>query len=102
MHVPREGQPCELLFEFHVGATHTFWHVSRAITASTALKRNVSIPYVQIVRTFHRAMDPTRTPRAMAVGWAGEERKAIELDDEYPIRDVLVVVPATRAADSDR
>ena len=30
-----------------------------------------------IGRTFHQRLDPTRTPRAMAIAWAEDERKAI-------------------------
>jgi len=33
---------------------------------------------VRIARTFRQDMDPTRTPRTMAIAWAEEERKAIE------------------------
>jgi len=34
-----------------------------------------------MARTFHQYMDLTRTPREMAIGWAEEERKAIEKGD---------------------
>ena len=32
---------------------------------------------------FRQEMDPTRTPRAMAIAWADEERKALE-DENAP------------------
>jgi hypothetical protein len=32
----------------------------------------------RICRTFRPGLDPTRTPREMAIAWAIEERKAIE------------------------
>lgn len=31
-----------------------------------------------IGRIFHQRLDPTRTPREMAIAWAEEERKALE------------------------
>ncbi len=31
-----------------------------------------------IGRTFHQRLDPQRTPRAMAIMWADEERKVLE------------------------
>ena len=31
-----------------------------------------------IARTFHPRLDPTRTPREMAIAWAVEERKWME------------------------
>jgi hypothetical protein len=35
---------------------------------------------LEIGRRFERRMDPTRTPREMAIQWADEWRKAIETD----------------------
>ena len=37
---------------------------------------------ILIARRFEQRMDPTRTPREMAISWAGEERKAIEKGDD--------------------
>jgi hypothetical protein len=34
--------------------------------------------FPMICRTFNPRLDPTRTPREMAIQWAEEERKAIE------------------------
>jgi hypothetical protein len=31
-----------------------------------------------MARTFHQRLDPTRTPREMAIAWTTEERKAME------------------------
>jgi hypothetical protein len=75
----RQPQPGELLFEFHVERTHTFYRVELRDHG----KYGVEVQFFDLVdlrtaRTFRQDMDPVRTPRTMAIAWAEEERKAIE------------------------
>src|SRR5258708_32585656 len=78
---PRQPTPGELLFEFHVAATHTFYRVELRDHAAYGVEAQFLDPVdIRIARTFRQDMDPTRTPRAMAIAWATEERKAIESD----------------------
>jgi len=77
---PRQSQPGELLFEFHVERTHTFWRVELRDHGPTyGVEAKVLDPIeIRIARTFWQDMDPTRTPREMAIAWATEERRVIE------------------------
>jgi hypothetical protein len=78
---PRHAQAAELLFEFHVQATHTFWRVELRDHGVYGVEAQFLDPVdIRIARTFRQDLDPTRTPRDMAIGWATEERKAIEGD----------------------
>src|SRR5207245_10715212 len=73
----RPTQAGELLFEFHVAATHTFWRVELRTHGKDIVEAQFLDPVdVRMARTFHQYMDLTRTPREMAIGWAEEERKA--------------------------
>jgi len=75
-------RPGELLFEFHVAATHTFYRVELRTHGKGIVEAQFLDPVdVRMARTFHQYMDLTRTPREMAIGWAEEERKAIEKGD---------------------
>ena len=76
---PRQPTPGELLFEFHVAATHTFYRVELRDHGPYGVEAQFLGPVdVMIARTFNQSMDPTRTPRELAIAWAEEERKAIE------------------------
>jgi hypothetical protein len=76
---PRQPTPGELLCEFHVAATHTFWRVELRDHGPYGVEAQFLDPVdVRSARTFRQDMDPTRTPREMAIAWAEEERKAIE------------------------
>jgi hypothetical protein len=80
-HQLRRGKPsrAELLFEFHVPATHTFWRVELRDHGPYGVEAQFLDPVeIRIARTFRQDLDPTRTPRQMAIAWAEEERKAIE------------------------
>lgn len=76
--VPRAG---ELLYEFvHEGTRircelrdHGQYGVEAQILHDGEL---------MIGRTFHQRLDPTRTPREMAIAWADGERKSIASDVE--------------------
>ena len=69
---PKAG---ELLFEFHVAATHTFWRVELGDHGAYGVEAQFLDPVdVVIARTFRSDMDRTRTPREMAIAWATEER----------------------------
>ena len=76
---PRQAQPGELLFEFHVPATHTSYRVELRDHGQYGVEAQFLDPVdMRIARTFHPRLDLTRTPREMAITWAEEERKAIE------------------------
>jgi hypothetical protein len=80
---PRQPQPGELLFEFHVAATHTFYRVELRDHGAYGVEAQFLDPIdIRSARTFRQDMDPTRTPREMAITWATEERKAIENGDD--------------------
>jgi hypothetical protein len=74
----RQAQPGELLFEFHVAETHTFYRVELRTHGKDIVEAQFLDPVdVRMARTFHQYMDPTRTPREMAITWAEEELKAM-------------------------
>src|SRR5437016_12049963 len=76
---PRQPQPGELLFEFHVEATYTFWRVELRDHGQYGVEAQFLDPVdVRIARTFRQDMNTLRTPREMAIAWAEEERTAIE------------------------
>lgn len=76
--VPRVG---ELLFEFMVG--HDRYrcelrdHGPYGVEALFLINGDMDF----IGRIFHPRLDPTRTPREMAIAWAEEERKALALSE---------------------
>ena len=77
----RRAQPGELLFEFHVPLTHTFYRVELRTHSDDVVEAQFLDPVdVRMARTFHQYMDLTRTAREMAIGWAVEERKTIDAD----------------------
>jgi hypothetical protein len=74
---PRQPVPGELLFEFLVG--HNRWRVE----LRTHGEISVEAQFLQneeffCSRNFPAHLDPARTPRALAIAWAEEERKAIQ------------------------
>ena len=76
---PRQPQPGELLFEFHVERTHQVFRVELRDHGAYGVEAQFLDPVdLVIARMFRPNLDPTRTPREMAVQWAEEERKAIE------------------------
>ena len=70
----------ELLFEFYDEWTHTFYRVElRDHGPVYGVEAQFLDPVdPRICRIFRPGLDPTRTPREMAIAWAEEERKAIE------------------------
>ena len=82
---PRVPKAGELLCEFHVASTHTFWRVELRDHGQWGVEAQFLDPVdVRIARTFRQDMNPTTTPREMAIAWAGEERKAIEAGESEP------------------
>jgi hypothetical protein len=78
----RQPTPGELLFEFHVQQTRTFWRVELRDHGRHGVEAQFFDPVdLRSARTFRQDMDPTRSPRAMAIEWSIEERKAIENGD---------------------
>jgi hypothetical protein len=76
---PLQPQPGELLFEFHVERTHKFYRVELRDHGAYGVEAQFLDPIEPIIcRTFHQRLEPTRTPREMAIAWAAEERKAID------------------------
>lgn len=76
---PRLPRPGELLFEFHVARTHRFYRVELRDHGEFGVEAQFLDPVDPIIcRTFHPRLDPTRTPREMAIMWAVEERKVLE------------------------
>ena len=75
---PRQPQPGERLFEFLVGADRYRCelrdHGDYGIEAQ--FFRNEEFRYS---RRFDARLDPTRTPRELAIQWAEEERRALEV-----------------------
>jgi hypothetical protein len=76
----RQPKPGELLFEFYGERDHSRWLCEL---------RDLGEPYgieiqfllnkaLLFARRFEQGMDPTRTPRQMAIAWAEEERKHLE------------------------
>ena len=75
----RQSQPGELLFEFLRERDHSRWLCElRDVGEYGIVAQFYQNEQIIIGRRFERRMDPTRTPREMAVAWAEEERKAIE------------------------
>ena len=74
---PRQAQPGELLFEFLQGHTRIRCelrdHGDYGVEAQFLHNEEIVIG-----RTFHQRLDPTRTPREMAITWAEAERAAME------------------------
>jgi hypothetical protein len=74
-----------LLFEFHVPATHTFYRVELRDHGPHGVEAQSLDPVeIRIARTFRQDMNLTRTPREMAIAWADEERKAIQVAMRRP------------------
>lgn len=76
---PREQRPGELLCEFLRG--HDRFRIELRDHGETygieaQIYRNEEFEYS---RRFDARLDPTRTPRDLAIAWAEEERKALEL-----------------------
>jgi hypothetical protein len=82
---PRVAKPGELLFEFHLERTHRFYRVElRDHGPVYGVEAQFLDPIDPILcRTFRPDLDPTRTPREMAITWAEEERKAMEKGGQH-------------------
>ena len=70
----------ELLFEFYRERDHSRWRCELRDHGETY---GVEAQFLKneeffAARTFPPRLDPTRTPRALAIAWAEEERKAFE------------------------
>jgi hypothetical protein len=77
---PRQPKPGELLFEFLVGHDRILCELrdhDEPYGVEAQFFRNETF---EIGRRFDRRMDPTRTPREMAIQWAEQERKHIEAE----------------------
>jgi hypothetical protein len=74
------AEPGERLFGFYRERDHSCWLCE---LRDDGEPYGVEAQFFQneellVSRRFDRRMDPTRTPREMAIAWAKEERKAIE------------------------
>jgi hypothetical protein len=80
---PRQPRPGERLFEFLLGTDRILCelrdHGPYGIEAQ--FFRNEEFRYS---RRFDARLDPTRTPRALAIQWAEEERRALEVSGVAP------------------
>ena len=77
---PRQSVPGELLFEFYVERTKRFY---RCELRDHGPEYGVEAQFLDPVdlvfaRRFDPRLDPSRTPRAMAIAWAQAERAALE------------------------
>ena len=95
---PRQAQRGEKLFEFLRGHDRFLCELrdhGEPYGVEAQFWQNEEFLYG---RRFDRRMDPTRTPRELAVQWAEEERKAIEkaANDRLPRRLVEQIAPAVR------
>lgn len=74
---PRQPKPGERLFVFRHGHYRFLCELRDHgdFGVEAAFYQNETF---LISRTFHQRMDPARPPRALAIAWAEEERKAIE------------------------
>ena len=81
---PSVHRPGELLFECYVERTHTFYRGElRDHGPVYGVEEQFLDPVdPRICRIFRPGLDPTRTPREMAVQWAEAERSAIEKGGE--------------------
>jgi hypothetical protein len=76
---PRQPRPGEVLFEFCRERDHVRFrcelrdHGDYGVEAQFLWNEELFM-----ARTFAPWLDPTRTPREMAIAWAQEERRAIE------------------------
>jgi hypothetical protein len=79
----RVAKPGELLFEFHIERTHRFYRVELRDHGDVyGVEAQFLDPIEPIIcRTFRPDLDPTRTPREMAIAWAVEQRKVIDKGD---------------------
>lgn len=76
---PRVARPGELLFEFLRGHDRIRCelrdHGDYGVEAQFLTNEEITIG-----RTFHRRLDPTRTPREMAIAWAEAERHTMAVE----------------------
>ena len=78
-HLGRQAARGELLFEFHVESTKKFYRRELRDHGEHGIEAVILDPVELVMsRMFSTRLDRTRTPRAMAITWAKEERKAIE------------------------
>lgn len=76
---PRQPVPGELLFEFYVERTHTRWRCELRTHGSISVEAQfLQNEELLISQNFPARLDPTRTPREMAIAWATEMRADIE------------------------
>jgi hypothetical protein len=77
--IPRHG---ELLFEFHIPRTNTFWRVDLRDHGVYGIEAQFFNPIdLEKARTFRtpvRDGDRVWSPRELAIQWAEDERKAME------------------------
>jgi hypothetical protein len=83
---PQQPKPGELLFEFHVERTHTFWRVELRDHGAYGVEAQFFDPVdLRLAHTF-----PTRE---LAVAWAEKERQAIEADEARADFDAYTALP---------
>jgi hypothetical protein len=80
---PRQPQPGEKLFEFLLGHDRILCELRDhgAYGVEAQFFRNEEFAYS---RRFDPGLDPTRTPRELAVQWAETERRALEASGIAP------------------
>jgi hypothetical protein len=78
---PRQAQPAEKLFEFLRGHDRFLCELRDHGDTYGVEAQFYQNEEFLLGRRFDRTMDPTRTPREMAIMWAEEERKAMHPDE---------------------
>jgi hypothetical protein len=77
---PRKPEPGEFLFEFLHGHDRILCELRDDGEVGGIEAQFVRNEVLEVGRRFFPYMSATRTPRAMAIAWAEEWRKAIETD----------------------
>ena len=77
---PRPAEPGELLFEFYVERTKTFYRCElRDHGPAYGVEAQFFDPAEFLIsHTFPPYLDPARTSRKMAIAWAQDTRKVME------------------------
>ncbi len=83
---PRQPKPGEQLFEFLIGTARVHCELRDHRSAAGIEATFYQDGELLTSRRFDPRLDPARTPRALAIQWAEEERRALEASGIAPWR----------------